>query len=474
MAGCTFNQALVLAALAAQDARLPAQWSVGVVRDVYGRLRFAVDAWRPLADGEEAEGPREEAVPDEIYPVDAHNFLVAAAEGLQPYSTSSPLLYRDDFSNPASLFQHDDWHRTTVTVPASMSDDGAAVPAREISVRLLDRQITGQDWLRPPADAPAHPHRLVFFGLKGGVGRSTALTMVAWGLARQGKRVLLVDFDLESPGLSGLLLPAEQVAEYGLVDWLVEDAVGQGDEVLHRMVSASPLAKTTTGAIRVVAAMGHEEQDYLAKLARAYTDVPSANGPQRMGARMRQVLEQLEAQEQPDVVLIDSRAGLHDLAAVSITTLADTALLFATDSAQTWMGYRQLFTHWQRRPDVVTHVRDRLAIVRALTPKSDREGGVKRFQRETYELFSETLYDDIPPGADLEPVGANGGATYFHPSESDEAAPHFPILVDWDERFQEFDPRLRAEQGGVTEAQIDATFGALIRWVTERVSGGGE
>jgi len=29
------------------------------------------------------------------------------------------------------------------------------------------------------------------------------------------------------------------------------------------------------------------------------------------------------------VVLIDSRAGLHDLAAAAITSLADTALLFA-------------------------------------------------------------------------------------------------------------------------------------------------
>ena len=450
MAAIRFNEALRLAAQAANDKALPAEWPVRLIRDVYGRLRFALDC-------------------DSVqYPAAARERLQAAQSALGAYATSDKVLFRDSFSDPDTVFSSSDWHRTSV--PLTVDEDGN-LPG-DVAVLLLDRQITGQDWLRPSVAAGTHPHRLVFFGMKGGVGRSTALTMVAWGLARQGRRVLVVDFDLESPGLSGLMLPPDQVAEFGLVDWLVEDAVGQGDGVLARMVSASPLGQTTVGAVRVAAAMGRQEQDYLAKLARAYADVPGVDGPQRMGARMRRVLELLEAQEQPDVVLIDSRAGLHDLAAVSITILADTALLFATDSAQTWMGYRQLFAHWQRRPDVVTHVRDRLAIVRALTPKTDREGGVRRFQREAYELFAETLYDEIPPVAEDGAAAGADEADYFNPSEVDEAAPHFPILVDWDERFQEFDPRLRPEQGGVTEAQIDATFGGLIRWVAKRVSEG--
>lgn len=446
-----FNDALRLAAKAVNDPALPKDRTVRVIRDVFGRLRFAVDC--ELA----------------LYPQAARETLQAAQRSLGAYATNDEVLFRDSFSNPDAVFASADWHRTSV--PLGVDDDGNELG--EIELQLLDRQITGQDWLRPAADGAAHPHRVVFFGLKGGVGRSTALTMVAWGLAREGKRVLLVDFDLESPGLSGLVLPAERVAEFGLVDWLVEDAVGQGDGVLGSMISASPLAETTTGAIRVAAAMGQDEQDYLAKLARAYADVPGADGLQRMGMRMRRVLELLEAQEQPDVVLIDSRAGLHDLAAVSITSLADTALLFATDSAQSWMGYRQLFTHWQRRPDVVTHVRERLAIVRALTPKSGREAAVKHFQREAYELFAETLYDDIPPMPEGEAADNAGAADYFHPSETDEAAPHFPILVDWDERFQEFDPRLRPEQGGATEAQVEAAFGSLIQWLAQRTSGSG-
>ena len=419
-----FNDALRVAGEVANASALPAQPRVGVVRDIYGRLRFAVDAHRPSALADAEDDGNVAIADNQRYPLEAHQILVEGAARLGAYASTSTVLYREDFYNPATLFENADWHETTL--PSFEDSEGLVRP--ELTLRLLDRQITGQDWLRPPIDSAPHPHRVVFFGLKGGVGRSTALSMVAWGLARQGKTVLLIDFDLESPGLSSLVLPPERVAEFGIVDWLVEDAVGQGDSVLGSMVSASPLAETTTGAIRVAAAMGQQEQDYLAKLARAYADVPGPAGPVRMGARLRRILELLEAKEQPDVVLIDSRAGLHDLAAVAITSLADTALLFATDSAQTWLGFRQLFSHWQRRRGVVAQVRDRLAVVRALTPKTDRETGVRRFQSRAYKLFAETLYDEIPPASETDGMTEADGLDLFHPSEADEAAPHYPIL----------------------------------------------
>lgn len=442
-----FNDALRLAARKIRDLDLPESPKPRLLRDVYGRLRFALNC----AKNE--------------YPVESLSALQFAQSSLGAFATSDEILTRDSFSYPDKVFDDSDWHLTNV----HLGYDGDGCEMGTVAVQLLDRQITGRDWLQPVPEVvvSGHPHRIVFFGLKGGVGRSTALCMTAWGLARQGKRVLLIDFDLESPGLSGLVLPTENVAEFGVVDWLVEDAVGQGESVLLNMVAASPLGESTVDAIRVVAAIGQSETDYLAKLARAYADVPGENGPQRMGQRLRRLVEALEAQEKPDVVLIDSRAGLHDLAAVAITNIADTALLFATGGAQSWLGYRQLFIHWQQRPDMARRIRARLSFVRALTPKSGREAGVERFQQYAYELFAETLYDEIPVKPDDLDVASE--ADLFHPDRADESAPHFPLLIDWDERFQEFDPMLRPEDGGATPIQVDATFGALIKYALERI-----
>ena len=44
-------------------------------------------------------------------------------------------------------------------------------------------------------------HIVTFYSFKGGVGRTLALVNIGIELAQTGKRVLLVDFDLEAPGL---------------------------------------------------------------------------------------------------------------------------------------------------------------------------------------------------------------------------------------------------------------------------------
>ena len=114
-------------------------------------------------------------------------------------------------------------------------------PESEKTIQILDRQITGQEWTRITALGMATP-RLVFHGIKGGVGRSTAIAMLAYHLAKKGKNVLLIDFDLESPGLSGLMLPPDLMAEFGIVDWFVEDGVGQGNEICPDAIDLSIIA----------------------------------------------------------------------------------------------------------------------------------------------------------------------------------------------------------------------------------------
>ncbi len=437
MASIHFNDALRLAALSLGDPELQAAPLPRLIRDVYGRLRFALDC--PLAD----------------YPATALAKLQQAQAALGPYATNAEVLSHESFFDPKLVFGSTDWHRTLVEL--GFDEEGVSLGTAE--VQLLDRQITGQDWLRTNRfDEQGHPPRVVFYGLKGGVGRSTGLAMLAYRLARDGKRVLLIDFDLESPGLSGLLLPPERVATYGLVDWFVEDAVGQGDEALRDMVSVSPLADNTQGSIRVAAAMGQGESAYLSKLARVYADTPSQAGPQTFADRMLRITKLLEEQERPDIVLIDSRAGLHDVAAIAISSLASVALLFATDAQQNWQGYRQLFKHWQQRPAVLRQVRNRIVMVQALFPESDQVERASRFVQNSWDLFREMVYDQLEPGADA-PEDA------FTFDLHNEDGPHFPMRVRWNARFQEFDPLLGRNAGGVDDTDIDLAFGPFVQEV---------
>lgn len=418
-----FNDALKIATGILTNAKLPANSSALLIRDMHGRIRIALDLDRDDYSGLATQLDSE-----------LQNLVAYAGIGER-------VLFRGDFFDSASIFQNTD-----------ILD--VYLPGINKPVRLLDRQITGQDWLSQAKPPEGTPPRLVFYGLKGGVGRSTALTMLAYKLAHSGKRVLLIDFDLESPGLSGLLLPPDRLADFGLVDWFVEDGVGQGDAVLENMISVSPLSEHTQGEIRVVAAMGIDEPFYLAKLSRVYADIANGGGVERFSQRASRLMATLEHREEPDVVLIDSRAGLHDLAAVSICNLGTKVFLFANDTAQTWQGYRLLFSHWQSHPTALSTVRDKLITVEALFPESNQSERANRFLENSYTLFSETLYEPIKPGDEPDP-------DIFNFDMSDEAAPHYPLRIRWNNRFQEFDPLL-LPKGILTEADIAATFGDFI------------
>jgi hypothetical protein len=70
---------------------------------------------------------------------------------------------------------------------------------------------------------PRDPGRIItFYSYKGGTGRSMALANVAWILASNGYRVLVVDWDLEAPGLhryfSPFLLDPDLVESDGVID----------------------------------------------------------------------------------------------------------------------------------------------------------------------------------------------------------------------------------------------------------------
>lgn len=375
--------------------------------------------------------------------------------GLGAFGGSPGVLCSDDFFEPDVIFQD----------PSIVQ---FAVPGTELSVKLLERQVTGQDWalsrkeVDPSTSKRSVPH-LVFFGLKGGVGRSTALALLAYHLAKAGKRVLLIDLDLESPGLSGLLLPPERLADFGVVDWLVEDAVGQGSEVCERMISVSPLSDSTRGEIRVAAATGNGDQYYLDKLSRAYAEVSESPQLSRFSDRLRRLVETLKDREKPDVVLIDSRAGLHDLAGLSIVGLASIAFLFATDAAQSWQGYRALFAHWQCRPQVARNVRERLKIVNALFPESDQAARAKEFLEHSYTLFADTLYDEVKAGTqELD------DPDLFNFDISDSSAPHYPLRIRWSSRFQEFDP-LQIPNGLFRDDEIRASYGEFLDGVVQLI-----
>jgi hypothetical protein len=343
--------------------------------------------------------------------------------------------------------------KTSTTYP--LSDQlGNILP----NVYVVDRLAQEATWETISSDISTVP-RVVFYSIKGGVGRSTGLAASAWALAESGQRVLVLDLDLESPGLSTSLLPASRQPAYGITDWLVEDLVNNGDAILDQM-HASLGSQQRGGELIVVPSHGDNPGEYVSKLGRVWMPGFTADGQrQTWSERLLRMIQQLEAKHHPTIVLIDSRAGIDEVASACVTDLgAKLIYLFALDSLQTWQGYRILFEHW-RRHEVATKIRERLRVVGALLPTWGDQAFLQataQLRENAYLNFSQTLYDEELAGAAL-PLADEP----FNFDLPDLDAPHSPLAIGWNQGFAaigSLHERLAASEAN----QIQFVFGPLI------------
>ena len=379
--------------------------------DVYGRIVSAVEQWGPIPDGI-----------GRLYLVRdlSGRVRISASDRIETDPASRDALQRLARALHESLGAHGyEPDRAVLFVDDSLLQ--TLEPALEIRSRiyLADRLVTGRDWwsVRGDMRRGEGAKRCTLFSVKGGVGRSTTAAVLAWHLVRQGERVLVVDLDLESPGLSSVMLEHGARPELGVTDWFVEDLVGQGDQVIDRMLARPRWAQESSGDVCVAPAHGREPGDYLAKLGRVYRNIPDP-----WAVRLSGLLERLEVKLDPTVVLLESRSGLHDIAAASVTDIDARVLLFAADSASTWTDYEILFQHWKTHR-LAASIRDRLSIVSALTPELDTERYLQRFREKSWNLFRDGLYGAMEPSGDADDPYA------FDRDEED--APHVPLPIHW-------------------------------------------
>ncbi len=300
----------------------------------------------------------------------------------------------------------------------------------EIEVRVVDRRIIGADWQRAPYRTPVDVPIFVYWSIKGGVGRSTALCVAAAALARNGMDVLTIDLDLEAPGLGDMLLNEIDRPAYGALDFYIENGFGRADPDLIRSMLAPSRLTTSGGLISVVPATGTktDEAPYnmLAKLARSYTEKPNQGS---FLDQTRDLLRKLAEKSSYDAIFVDARAGLNESTAASILGLGGTVFLFGLDTAQSFRDYRYAFSHLNRFiiEGQDASWRDRLQMVHAKAGAS--ESSRKHFRDRAYDIFAEWIYDE----ASYDDTEA------FNFDIDDPSAPHFGWPIFYDSNFLDFD-----------------------------------
>jgi CO dehydrogenase nickel-insertion accessory protein CooC1 len=442
---------------------------VGIIRELLGEFLRGIPAEVTIV--RDVTGSATVVLPDKSLDEDQLNGLAEQLHGALGHYSPGPqrvLLRHSDLIDANDVLASQD----RVELP-----DGPRI-------WLVDRLLTNQDWLRPAVvDKPRVPTATAF-SIKGGVGRSTAFAVWAWYLARLGKRVLVVDLDLEAPGIGSILL--DELPDAGLVDWLVETLAEEADvetlaeeadvdaqaraALLGEMLATSPLAADTPGSIHVIPAYGAKTQDYVAKLGRIYAPTITAEGvTQGFAHRLAALVEQAGRRlEPPDVVLLDARAGLHDIGAAAVTQLGAEVFLFARNDAQSWDAYEKLFDHLRMARTVEWGMPDedlrwRLKMVAAQLDAS--EDAIKEWVDPAYTSWSRFYDAERKEDEESKDLDEHKKAQTF--DRTDETAPHHPLPIRFDTQLRGM--RLAAPGARPDWAVVDSAFGQFLKGATERL-----
>lgn len=189
---------------------------------------------------------------------------------------------------------------------------------------------------------------VTFYSYKGGVGRTMALANVAVLLSQWKYRVLIVDWDLEAPGL-----------EFFFQEFLDLEVVTQKEGIIDLLGAAftplqSKLMKWQDLLIQIRAPTNQETLHFMTAgkrddnyFARVRSLDLQAFYAEKDGGQFIESLRS-EWKETYDFVLVDSRTGITDIGGICTIHLPDILVLFCTATDQSLRGITDVAGKAQR------------------------------------------------------------------------------------------------------------------------------
>lgn len=197
---------------------------------------------------------------------------------------------------------------------------------------------------------------LTFYSYKGGVGRTLALTNMALRLTEYGKKVAILDFDLEAPGIPfkfSNYFPIPKF-ELGLVDYIYEFSEYKNLPNSIKPYSFElPARNPIQNAINIIPAGNLENKEYWRKLGRInwhglfYSDKPYGV------PFFLELKDKIKNEFKPDYLLVDSRTGITDISGITLRILADDVVILAANSEENLYGCKKIIKNLLNAEDAL-------------------------------------------------------------------------------------------------------------------------
>jgi hypothetical protein len=258
-----------------------------------------------------------------------------------------------------------------------------------------------------------------FYSYKGGVGRSMALANIAELFYEAGLKVLMVDWDLEAPGLERFFfdkVPKNVLDTPGVMDLIMgyKQMLSRGVNITDEQLKSGDLPfekpdeylinihseKSTTSKLWLLSA-GRRSPNYLSNYTSAVLGLDWKDLYQKWGGEV--YFEWLREQfiRIADVVVIDSRTGFSEMGGVCTYQLADVVVMFCSASEQSLDGIHQLLVDLRR--DEIRESRGRKLDVLVIPARVENAESdyLNQFQAKFLRTFSKYMPQNMEKGPAL-------------------------------------------------------------------------
>ena len=238
-----------------------------------------------------------------------------------------------------------------------------------------------------------------FYSFKGGVGRTMALANVAALLAKWGYSVLIVDWDLEAPGLerffAGLSpeIGSLRATKPGIVDLM--QAQKSGERLAWRDCLIDVKFSANTGQLSLLSA-GRNGEEYTARLHSL--DFPELFDKYDLGSYIEELRGEWASEFQ--FVLVDSRTGVTDIGGICTVHLADVLVLLFTTTESSMNGAMRILERARKAQEQLPLDRGRLLAVPVPARDESRTEyeTATRWKERFANQFGELYRDWLPSG----------------------------------------------------------------------------
>ena len=241
-----------------------------------------------------------------------------------------------------------------------------------------------------------------FYSFKGGVGRSMALANVAELFFRAGLKVLIVDWDLEAPGLDRFFdIDVNEVHSHlGLLDMLLsfkekmrkEIQINDGfpiNNLKEYIIDIYPHSDSE-GKLWLMSA-GKRSDGYFQQYASNILNFDWIDFYSKWGGELYFKCLIQEFKKIADVVLIDSRTGINEMNSPCTYQIADVVVMLCSTNWQNLEGTRKMLNNFTNPQ--LNQYRERPLETLVIPARVDDNGGdyLDDFHKRFLNKFSEFI-----------------------------------------------------------------------------------